>query len=40
MRASTIVSATAVVGVLLAGALLTGELRAQTDDIARPDAAN
>ena len=40
MRALAIVSATAFVGVLLAGVLSTGELRAQTDEVARPDAAN
>lgn len=39
MRAS-IVSATTVVVVLLAGVLPTGELRAQTDEVVRPDAVN
>lgn len=40
MHVSTVVSATAVVGVLLAGVLPAGELRAQTDEIVRPDAVN
>jgi hypothetical protein len=40
MRTPAIVAATAPVSVLLAGVLLAGELRAQTDRVARPDAAN
>ena len=40
MRDLAIVAVAAFVGVMLAGVLSTGELRAQTDDVARPDAAN
>ncbi len=40
MRALGIVAAIAFVAVMLAGVLSTGELRAQTDAVVRPDAAN
>ena len=40
MRAPGIVAAIASVAVMLAGVLSTGELRAQTDAVVRPDAAN
>jgi hypothetical protein len=40
MRDLAIVAVAAFVGVMLAGVLSTGELRAQTDDVTRPDAAN
>ena len=40
MRTWTVVVTIAFVAVMLAGVLSTGELHAQTDDIARPDAAN
>ena len=40
MRALGIVAATAFVGAMFAGVLPAGELRAQTDAVVRPDAAN
>ena len=40
MRALDIVAAIAFVAVMLTGVLSTGELRAQTDAVVRPDAAN
>ena len=40
MRALAIVAAIAFVAVMLTGVLSTGELRAQTDAVVRPDAAN
>ena len=40
MRALVILAAAAFVGVMLAGDLSTGALRAQTDEVVRPDAVN
>ncbi|MDE2906914.1 MAG: hypothetical protein OXQ28_12625, partial [Acidobacteriota bacterium] len=40
MRDLGIVAAVAFIAVVLAGVLSTGELRAQDDEVIRPDAAN